>query len=137
MLAPLGFNSRGWAPAASALIYKSFVRPVIEYGLALFQGSNAVISMYEKVQTLALRTLTSTPRNTSGKALMKLLQVEPMSHRRKMLTLRWAARLNSSGDATNFGGKGFSLRHSTRQNPNWCVPTSTGHGKFALEQPAD
>ncbi|KAI9324821.1 hypothetical protein BDR26DRAFT_780079, partial [Obelidium mucronatum] len=57
MLAPLGFNSRGWAPAASARVYKAFVRPVMEYGLALYRGSPTFFQQYEAVQRLALRTL--------------------------------------------------------------------------------
>ncbi|KAJ3016797.1 UNVERIFIED_CONTAM: hypothetical protein HDU68_012020 [Siphonaria sp. JEL0065] len=136
-LAPLGFNARGWAPAASARIYKTFVRPVMEYGLALFgHGMPAnLVGYYERVQTLALRTLTSTPKNTSKIALMKLLQVEPMSFRAKMLNLNWAARLNSSGDASNLAVKVFhyatqparttlrtSLPKAAMRNPLWDHP---------------
>ena len=54
---------------------------------------------------------------------MKLLQVEPMSHHRKMLTVRWAARLNSSGDATNFGVKVFHYAIQPARTPiGVCLP---------------
>ena len=119
-LAPIGFNARGWAPAASARIYKAFIRPVMEYGLALYgHGMPAnLLTYYERVQTMALRTLTSTPRNTSKVALMKLLQVEPMSYRAKILNLNWAARLNSSGDEGNLAVKVFHYAIQPARTPH-------------------
>ncbi|KAI8823945.1 hypothetical protein BJ741DRAFT_510801, partial [Chytriomyces cf. hyalinus JEL632] len=34
-LASVGMNAMGWAPAASVTIYRSFIRLVLEYGIAL------------------------------------------------------------------------------------------------------
>ena len=135
MLAPLGMNAQGWAPSASIQIYKSFIRPVLEYGLALHQPKVGVLKLYDQVQTLALRTLTSTPRNTSRAGLLRLLQVEPISHRAQELNLQWAARLNNSSDATNLavrvfhqglergrGLKGTSLPRRASENALWNHP---------------
>lgn len=97
-LASLGMNAMGWAPAASANIYRSFIRPVLEYGVALKIPSGKILKMYESVQLLALRTLTSAPRNTSMGALHRLLQMEPFKHRANDLNMTWAARLHNSTD---------------------------------------
>ena len=107
MLAPMGFNAKGWAPAASIRIYKTFIRPVMEYGLSLHRPSVSIIEMYEKVQTLALRTLTSTPRNTSRAGLQRLLQIESMAQRAQELNLMWSGRLHNSTDASNLAVKVF------------------------------
>jgi len=101
-LAPMGFNARGWAPAASARVYKTFIRPVMEYGLALTCNlTNETLRRYERTQATALRTLCSAPPNTSWNALRRLLHMEPMAHRMEVLNIQWAARLHSSADKGN------------------------------------
>jgi len=135
MLAPMGLNAKGWAPSASVRVYKAFIRPVMEYGLALHRPTAAILDMYEKVQILALRTLTSTPRNTSRAALLRLLQVETMAHRAQELNIMWAGRLLNSTDASNIavkvfhrgiqgnrGAKGISLPRLASNNPWWTHP---------------
>ncbi|KAJ3376389.1 hypothetical protein HDU84_000253, partial [Entophlyctis sp. JEL0112] len=54
-LATLRMNATGWAPAASANVYRSFVRPVLEYGVALKKPSPGAMMIYEAAQPLALR----------------------------------------------------------------------------------
>ncbi|KAJ3197845.1 hypothetical protein HDU82_001359 [Entophlyctis luteolus] len=97
-MAALGMNATGWAPASSAKIYCSFIRPVMEYGVALKIPSREALKLYESVQNLALCTMVSVPRNTSIKALHKLLHVEPFDHRAKTLNAMWGARLHNSTD---------------------------------------
>ncbi|KAJ3338452.1 hypothetical protein HDU83_008163 [Entophlyctis luteolus] len=99
-MAALGMNATGWAPASSAKIYRSFIRPVMEYGVALKIPSREALKLYESVQNLALRTMVSVPRNTSIKALHKLLHVEPFDHRAKTLNAMWGAHLHNSTDRT-------------------------------------
>jgi hypothetical protein len=136
MLAPVGMNALGWAPAASCIIYKTFIRPVLEYGLALSAPSAANLKIYRKVQTLALRTICTAPKTTSIAALHRLLQVEPMEHRARELNLNWGARMHNSQDATVLaarvwrgglqgerGRNAHSLpKHTTRTNTLWLVP---------------
>ena len=107
MLAPMGLNGKGWAPSASIRVYKAFIRPVMEYGLSLHRPTGAILEMYEKVQALALRALTSTPRNTSKAGLQRLLQIESMEHRARDLNIMWAGRLHNSTDASNLAVKVF------------------------------
>lgn len=140
MLAPMGFNAKGWAPSASIRVYKAFIRPVMEYGLALHRPTAAILEMYEKVQTLALRTLTSTPRNTSRAGLLRLLQIEPMAQRASDLNFMWAGRLYNSTDASNLAVKlfhraiqsnrgmiGVSLPRHAMANNLWNHPSITPH----------
>ena len=78
VLTPLGFNGMGWAPASSVLIYKLFIRPVLEYGVALHVPSGKCLQSYETAQNNALRSLLSVDRSSSAGAIRKLLQVESM-----------------------------------------------------------
>ncbi|KAJ3204272.1 hypothetical protein HDU82_005939, partial [Entophlyctis luteolus] len=52
----------------------------MEYGVALKIPSHEALKLYKSVQNLALRAMVSVPRNTSTKALHKLLHVEPFDH---------------------------------------------------------
>jgi len=77
MFASVGMNITGFAPKASVRIYKTFVRPMLEYGLALAplaEISNALQPL-QRTQNFALRAIVSAPRHTSINALHKLLQV--------------------------------------------------------------
>jgi len=135
MFAPMGFNAKGWAPSVSVRIYKAFIRPVMEYGLALLRPTPSILAAYEKVQSLALRTLTSAPRNTSRTALLRLLQIESIEHRALDLNIMWAGRLFNSSDASNLAVKvfhraiqgnrgtlGISLPRHAVENPLWSHP---------------
>jgi hypothetical protein len=137
-LASLGMNAMGWSPAASANVYKSFVRPVLEYGVCLKQPSARNLKVYERVQTLALRTMTSSPRNTSAAALHKMLMVEPFKQRALELNLLWGGRIHNSTDRSvpavriwrgallgNHQPHQESLPRLTRTNPLWNLPTAT------------
>ncbi|KAJ3231681.1 hypothetical protein HDU81_003569, partial [Chytriomyces hyalinus] len=62
-------------------------------------GKVSEILIWVRVR-LALRTLTSTPCNTSTAALHKLLQVEPFKHRATELNLMWSSRLHNSTDCS-------------------------------------
>ncbi|KAJ3379973.1 hypothetical protein HDU84_006258 [Entophlyctis sp. JEL0112] len=46
-MAALGMNATGWAPASSAKIYRSFIRPVMEYGVALKIPSREALKLYK------------------------------------------------------------------------------------------
>ncbi|KAJ3215352.1 hypothetical protein HDU81_001428, partial [Chytriomyces hyalinus] len=99
-LVSVGMNAKGWAHAASVNIYRSFIWPVLKYGIALKLPSVSTLKLYELVQCLALRAFTSTPCNMSTAALHKLLQVEPFKHHATKLNLMWSACLHNSTDCS-------------------------------------
>ena len=63
MMASLGVNILGLAPEASTRIYKSFIRPAMEYGMQLSPASNDCLKFYQGAQNSALRRLLSAPKN--------------------------------------------------------------------------
>ncbi|KAJ3192322.1 hypothetical protein HDU82_003242, partial [Entophlyctis luteolus] len=62
--------------------------------------STEAMKIYEATQLLALRVMTSAPRNTSAKALHKILQVEPFAHRAMDMNAMWGSRLHNSTNRT-------------------------------------
>jgi hypothetical protein len=95
----MGMNLTGFPQSASATLYKSFVRPVFEYGLALKTNQTATLDSLRRTQSFALRLIFSAQRNTSLNAMQKLLVIEPIATRNLILNLKFAARLHNSNDS--------------------------------------
>lgn len=94
----IGYNISGYHQSSSVLIYKSFLRPVLEYGASL--GPPApIIKRYNSCQNLALGAMFSCARNTSKHALNKLTLVEPMHFRIPYLMVKFGAKLHNNIDA--------------------------------------
>jgi len=91
-------NINGVSPEASKNLYKTFIRPIMEYGLQLGVLKKNQIVSAQKVQNLALRCIFSAQRNTSINAMHKLLQIESMELRNKILNMKYMAKLNESND---------------------------------------
>lgn len=77
-----GMNALGWRLNCRVLVYKSFLRPIMEYGCALMRKPNSeMLSCMEKAQNSVLNMLLSCSRTTSTGGKLKLLQVETMRAR--------------------------------------------------------
>lgn len=94
----MGMNLTGFPQSASALLYKSFIRPIFEYGLALKIKQRQTLTALARTQSFALRLIFSAQRNTSANALQKLLLIEPIETRNLVLNMKFAARLHNSND---------------------------------------
>ena len=138
MLSRVGFNGTGWPARSSAMVYKSFIRSVMEYGLCLDMLPAYQLKKLEQVQALAFRTMFSAPRMTSINAMHKLLQVEPIALRNIDLNLRFMARLHNSTDSSipavrlwwnklSQQPQSPSLVASARKNPWWNGATLLNH----------
>ena len=99
-LRPLGMNMSGWAPAASALVYKTFVRPVMEYGVELKIPDRKQMELYQKAQNLALRYILQAPSHTSANAMHRILGIQPFLARAQDLNFKFANRLHNHDDAS-------------------------------------
>lgn len=114
MLAGLGMNLTGFPQEASARIYKTFIRPTMEYGLQVRVLPKPQVTLLQKAQNLALRCIFSARRTTSTSALHKLLLIEPMQLRNEILNIKMAGRLLNSTDssipAVNLVWNGLSSR---------------------------
>lgn len=80
-----GMNALGWRPQCRVIVYKSFLRPMIEYGLPLMFEGDKMIDFMEKAQNTVLNMLLSSDRASSRGAKLKLLQIETMEARRDKL----------------------------------------------------
>jgi hypothetical protein len=100
MLAKIGMNGTGFHPAASSRLYKAFIRPTMEYGIQIRPLPATQLSLLQKTQNLALRTIFSARRTTSIAAMHKLLLIEPMRERNNALNIKMAGRLLNSTDGS-------------------------------------
>ena len=91
-------NASGFPQAASARIYKTFIRPVMEYGLQLTILTAKDIDVLQKTQNFAMRLIFSAQRTSSINALMKLLLLEPMKLRNQVINMKYCGRLHNSFD---------------------------------------
>jgi hypothetical protein len=96
----MGMNLKGWPVATSAKMYKTFVRPQMEYGLQLDILNKGDLEVLEKTQTLALRCMVSGNKNTSRKVLRKLTRMESMETRNQVLNLKFMGNLHNGNDRT-------------------------------------
>ena len=99
----IGFNITGWAPAAAARVFTTFVRPTMEYGVALRLPTPKLALIYQRTQNLALRTMCSATASTSVAALHRLTCIQPFAERCKELNMLSAARFHNSNDASTIG----------------------------------
>lgn len=137
LFAQVGMNLTGFTPEASARIYKSFVRPVMEYGLGLAPLTAKQLQPLQRTQQFALRAILSAPRHASTNAIQKLLHVPPMEHRNQVSNVQFATSLHNSTDEAipavrlwwNRAGEGIrgSLVTRAMKNPLWPGATKTNH----------
>jgi hypothetical protein len=96
LLAGVGMNATGWPLRASIKAYKAFIRPVMEYGLALTVLKTKEIAVFQSVQNLALRRMLGVPRNGSIAAMHKLTLLESMEQRNLILNATLIGNLHNS-----------------------------------------
>lgn len=96
MLRKCGFNLRGLTLAASTAIYKTFIRPMLEYGICLFPQNN--IKQLQLAQEHALRTMFSATRRTSRAALHVLTKIAPMLERKVIMMASFFGDLHNCND---------------------------------------
>jgi Reverse transcriptase (RNA-dependent DNA polymerase)/Endonuclease-reverse transcriptase len=124
----MGMNATGWAPAAARQAYLTFIRPAMEYGVALRRPSHTLLVKYQQTQTLALRTILSATTNTSVAALHRLLCIPTFDKRAEELNFLLAARFHNNNDATVPGvqvwRRALELTED-RKTPKGALPQAT------------
>ncbi len=96
-----GMNGKGWRPATSLAMYRTFVQPLFEYGLALKTLDKTELAPIQQVQNFALRSIFSVARSTSIAALHRLLCLPPMGYRNKELQARYFSKLHNDTTSNN------------------------------------
>jgi hypothetical protein len=94
----VGFNNRGFKLRTRRLIYTTFIRPVVEYGLAISPELKFITSKLEKVQGEALCALFGTYKCSSRNAMETLLNITNFEYRRQELRARWIMRMRDRGE---------------------------------------
>jgi hypothetical protein len=89
----IGYNSYGFRERTRLQLYKTFLRPLFEYGLCMMPPIKKWFLKLDKLQTKCLNGLFSTYSNTSKAALETITHLPDMSHRWKELSFRWKIRL--------------------------------------------
>lgn len=97
-LSKFGMNLGGFSAQASGNLYKSFIRPIIEYGMQLSILDQKAMQVASRTQNFALRLALSLHQRSSGNAVMKLMQIEPISIRNQVVLMKYCARLHNSND---------------------------------------
>lgn len=94
LIGSLGMHGTGFSTQAALRIYKTFIRPTLEYGLQLKIVDKETINILEKAQVDALRTIFSASMNTSIGALHKLSCMESMELRNQILNMNFMGRIH-------------------------------------------
>jgi hypothetical protein len=93
ILCTAGMNAYGLGGVLGSDAFTTFVRPIIEYGLALWPlQTSPAMSILSSAQHQCLSMLMSVPRSTSRLALHHLTSVPPVRARGIELSARWLLR---------------------------------------------
>ena len=96
-----GMHMNGFRLTTSILLYKTFVRPTLEYGLSVGIATKDVMQMLEATQTAVLRQMFSVNNRTSLKAPLALTNITPISFRNQKLHATYFDLLINKGSITN------------------------------------
>ena len=92
-----GMNQGRWRMNCSVLIYKAFIRPMIEYGCVFMKSNSQIVKYMEKTQNHILNMILASSRSSSKGAKLKLLQIETMEYRREKLQYLFFSKLEKIG----------------------------------------
>ena len=96
-----GMHINGLRMATSLELYKTFIRPIFEYGLAAGVLNGDVLEMLEKTQRNVLRQIFSVNTYTSIKAQLCLANITTMEFRNFKLHANYFDRAINKGSNTN------------------------------------
>ena len=90
-----GMHLSGWRPHSNVVIYKSFIRPKLEFGLSIGLLPKAVLAQLQLCQNTILRKMMSCAVTTSVCVMHSLTQLAPVSFRNHLLHARFYQSLSS------------------------------------------
>lgn len=99
----LGMNHKGLPPALSAQIYKTFIRPKLEYGIGILPEGRETrqgMEMMERLQRKCMKMALSMPNQTDADLMHVLFALPTMKQRRKELGALWTCRVLLDRDVT-------------------------------------
>ncbi|KAI8058281.1 hypothetical protein BDF22DRAFT_615822, partial [Syncephalis plumigaleata] len=88
----LGLHQKGFSWQTTIRLYKTFIRPTMEYGMALICPTDKTFKDLEKIQLKVLREAAKGRSNTSHGTLYRISNCVDLQHRAKELAAKWLAR---------------------------------------------
>lgn len=111
LLASIGVNGHGYSYTTNMNIYKSMIRPILEYCLCILPLTRRHIGILDRTQNECLSKLMSVSRNTSYTSKQLIMAVPDMKTRRDELQASWYLRTCNL--------KGSHLIHECMRNDTW------------------
>ncbi|KAI8852557.1 hypothetical protein BC829DRAFT_440684 [Chytridium lagenaria] len=94
----IGINRMGWRPQMSLCIFKSFICPTMEYGLALMPLPQLTLNALQEVQNIALCRIFESPQHLRPPPPLQLPTMSPCNH---TLNASFYYPLHQSNDHTH------------------------------------
>ncbi|KAI8071363.1 hypothetical protein BC940DRAFT_229462, partial [Gongronella butleri] len=126
-LANIGAHQHGFGLNLALNIYRTFVRPMLEYGLAIVKPSPAERNALESAQTRCLRLALNVrnPTATTPTVMVQHLAALPsINFRRLSLTLRHLIRAETCSPATLLACVSLRVRQENKNMQVWRLLTN-------------
>ena len=139
----VGCNGGGFSAAVCRRILTSFIRPSMEYGMALVNLSKGQQRAVDSAWCQILRKTLSLPVTASGDGLLKVLGLPPMSFRASKLNACFMARIHDAQPDTltakvvRYSTEGWGSRKrktcikTSQKNIHWIkIKETAGPGRY-------
>ena len=94
----LGFHKDGLRPETAVRLYKSLIRPILEFMGSVIELPENQINVLERFQNECLRSFLGLPVSTHGSLLRLISGVEPLGARFDILKIGYYSRISSKFD---------------------------------------
>lgn len=94
ILKSTGVNGRAYSADVIITLYKSFVRPILEWGANLHLYHHKLLKQMDRTQMQILKSMLSLPNATSSDAILMLAKLETMKNRTMYLRARTLRRFS-------------------------------------------
>ena len=116
-LKSIGLNGLSFSPLSAIQIYKSFIRPIIEYGMQMDTYPKDVIGKISKFQFQYLRSTLSLNPSTSQNGMLLITGLSPMPARNLAITTKfWSKIHDRKSDFSFMSSHALSTLNSLHQN---------------------
>ena len=90
-----GFNLNGFSISTNRILLRTFLRPMLEYGVALMPHFKSYIQPLEQTFAFMIRIMLSLPKSTSSAFLLTFIGMPSCRQRHLELAARWALRMRT------------------------------------------
>jgi hypothetical protein len=125
-----------WPILPATKIFKAFVRPIYEYGMAIETIPKKQCELIQKTQNTGLRMIMSLARNTSIHAMHIMTLIEMIETRNEILNFNFIAKLNNDKEnEQNLAAQMLQVNVKKSKNP--LLSEWTKKGKYEKLAPIE